>query len=454
MARLVNPYNLDDDDDAILSGALSQGLIWIEEDEDDEDDEDGYENCFNSKIEYLESSGQTKIHILQGHGKRVNALVVQGDNVFSASEDKTIRVWNWKSGEEIQTLKGHRGCVRSLAVSGDFVISASDDKTVRVWNWVTGIHVRTLDGHLNEVARVAADGSLVACASHSEIWIWNWQTGELLQKLTDAHSSVVTSIVVDGDLVLSASSDRVVVRNWTSGQVLHALGTEIGSTIYEDRIGLDREFLVYVGSDNIYAWNWKTGDCLSTFDLLQAENRPITTKAFIIYSNICVFSRKIGKWCFYQIDAAYDKAALVDGYRNVITTDHGGWVYVVRPNPSLRRAIDLQGDSTTAMLKSSVAEGSDPSQKNQLAGQDGTTGDILLAARDFVLKRNEEWVNFSRVSQHLHERFSNLKPKQLSRPSKNYGSLLKVFADFPCEFNLRRDPEKPGLYWIRLVQER
>lgn len=450
MAHIVNPYNLDDDDDAVFSALLSQGLIWVE---DDEDEDDGFENCLESKIEYLESSGQTKIHVLQGHGKRVNAIAVQGDNVFSASDDRTIRVWNWNTGEAIQTLKGHRGRVRSLVVNGDFVVSASDDKTVRVWNWVTGIHVRMLDGYSHEVSKLAGDGSIVACASHSEIWMWNWQTGELLQKLTDAHSSVVTSIVVDGDLVLSASSDLVVVHNWTSGQVLHTLATEIGSTIDEDRIGLDRDFFVYVSFDDIHAWNWKTGDHLSTFDLLQAENRPITTKAFIIYSNICVFSRKIGKWCFYRIDAAYDKAALVDGYRNIITTDHGGWVYVVRPNPSLGRAIRLQGNSASAAPKSAVTEGSKPSPKNQLAGQNYATDDILLAARDFVYKRNEEWVNFSRVSQHLHERFSKLKPKQLGRPSKNYGSLLQVFADFPCEFELRRDSEKQGLYWIRLVQK-
>lgn len=447
MARIVNPYNLDDDDDAVFSALLSQGLIWIE---DDEDDEDGFENCLESKIEYLESSGQTKVHVLQGHGKHINAIEVQGDNVFSASADRTIRVWNWNTGEEIQILKGHRGSVKSLAVSGDFVISASDDKTVRIWNWITGVHVRTLDGYLHEVSRVAGDGNIVACASHNEIWIRNWQTGELLQKLTDAHSSVVSSIIVDGDLVLSVSSDLVVVHNWTSGQVLHTLGTEIGSTIYENRIGLDRKFFVYVGFDDIYVWNWKTGDHLSTFDLLQAENRHITTKVFFIYSNICVFSRKICKWYFYRIDAAFDKAALVDGYRNIITTDHGGWVYVVRPNPSLGRVVGLQGKSTSATPKSAITRGSEKHRQNQPVEQSHATDDVLLAARDFIHKRNEEWVNFSRVSQHLHERFSKLKPKQLGRPSKHYGSLLKVFADFPCEFELRRDAEKQGLYWIRL----
>ena len=40
MAHVVNPYNLDDDDDAVFSGLLSQGLIWIEDDDEDNDGQD------------------------------------------------------------------------------------------------------------------------------------------------------------------------------------------------------------------------------------------------------------------------------------------------------------------------------------------------------------------------------------------------------------------------------
>ncbi|MCB9451171.1 MAG: hypothetical protein H6672_07010 [Anaerolineaceae bacterium] len=39
MARIVNPYNLDDDDDAVFSALLSQGLIWVEDDDEDIDGE-------------------------------------------------------------------------------------------------------------------------------------------------------------------------------------------------------------------------------------------------------------------------------------------------------------------------------------------------------------------------------------------------------------------------------
>jgi hypothetical protein len=253
-----------------------------------------------------------------------------------------------------------------------------------------------------------------------------------VKKLTEAHSGIVSSIIVDGDLILSASRDGAVVHNWRSGKMLHTFGMEIGAAINGDRIGLDRDFFVCLGLDDIYVWRWKTGVSLSMFDLLSVENRDITTRAFIIYANICLFSHQIGKWLFYPIDYAYDKVALIKGHRNITVTDHSGWMCVIHPNPSLTRVMQLERKPT------------------QHVEQSYSTGEVLLTARNFLNEHGEEWVNFSRVSQHLHQQFAKLKPQQLGHRSKNYSSLVKFFADFPYDFELRRDAKKQGLYWIRL----
>jgi len=81
---------------------------------------------------------------------------------------------------------------------------------------------------------------------------------------------------------------------------------------------------------------------------------------------------------------------------------------------------------------------------------DYDTDEVLEEARGFVHERDEEWVNFSRLCQYLHETFDELDPKHLGQPNKKYKSLLKFFADYPSEFDLRQDDEKNGLYWIRL----
>jgi hypothetical protein len=84
------------------------------------------------------------------------------------------------------------------------------------------------------------------------------------------------------------------------------------------------------------------------------------------------------------------------------------------------------------------------------ARRDYNTDDVLQSARDFILKSDTEWVNFSRLSQYLYETFYKLKPKHLGKPGKKHKSLLKFLADYPSDFELRQGPEKKGLYWVRL----
>ena len=53
----------------------------------------------------------------------------------SGSYDKTIRVWNFESGECLKVLKGHTGGVTSLCISpsNGYLCSGSDDKSIIVW---------------------------------------------------------------------------------------------------------------------------------------------------------------------------------------------------------------------------------------------------------------------------------------------------------------------------------
>ncbi len=74
-----------------------------------------------------------------------------------------------------------------------------------------------------------------------------------------------------------------------------------------------------------------------------------------------------------------------------------------------------------------------------------TIDDVLSAAEDYIRGRDEDWVNVSRVSQHLYEGFYNLKPKRLG-----HKSLLKFIEAYPDRFEVRQDFEKRGLYWVRL----
>jgi WD40 repeat protein len=88
-------------------------------------------------------SGATRIRVLSV------AVTPDGKYVVSGSWDKTVRLWELATGQEVRRFTGHENWVLSVAVTpdGKYVVSGSWDKTVRLWDLATGKEVRRFTGH-------------------------------------------------------------------------------------------------------------------------------------------------------------------------------------------------------------------------------------------------------------------------------------------------------------------
>jgi F-box/WD-40 domain protein MET30 len=98
--------------------------------------------------------------------------------LITGSYDRTIRVWNLDSGEELHCLKGHTRAVRALQFDEVKLITGSMDNTLKVWDWRRGKCIRTLTGHTEGVVCLNFDSNVLASGSvDSTIKVWNLRTG-------------------------------------------------------------------------------------------------------------------------------------------------------------------------------------------------------------------------------------------------------------------------------------
>ncbi|KAM6177734.1 dynein assembly factor with WD repeat domains 1 isoform 3-T3 [Rhynchocyon petersi] len=180
------------------------------------------------------------------------ALNKSGSCFITGSYDRTCKLWETASGEELHTLQGHRNVVYAIAFNNPYgrlhtlsghcaeissalfnwdcslILTSSMDKTCRLWDATNGKCLATLTGHDDEILDSCFDfpGKLIATASaDGTARVFCAATRKCITKL-EGHEGEISKISFNpqGSRLLTGSSDTT-ARIWDAltGQCLQVL---------------------------------------------------------------------------------------------------------------------------------------------------------------------------------------------------------------------------------------
>lgn len=166
------------------------------------------------KTESKETYTFVEMGELRGHSDWVTSIVAghclkeneDSPVLISGSRDKTLMIWKLYGenkdglyGEPYRCLTGHNHFVSDLALANDntMVLSSSWDKTLRLWDLRTGKTIRQFVGHTKEVYTVALsqdNRQIISAGADIGIKLWNTIGENKFTTETHNHNDWVSCI--------------------------------------------------------------------------------------------------------------------------------------------------------------------------------------------------------------------------------------------------------------------
>jgi len=207
---------------------------------------------------------------LEGHTGFVQdvALTNNAEYALSASWDKSLRLWNLKTGACFGKFLGHTKDVLSTAFSPDnrHILSGGRDNKLKIWN-VKGECVYTLDKdcHTDWVSCVrfspAVQSPLIVSGGWDNVVkVWSLSDFKCMHTLT-GHSGYVSTVTVspDGSLCASAGKDGS-AKLWdlSRGENLYEL--TCGEPINQLAFSPNRYWLCAATASGVRIWDLESKD--------------------------------------------------------------------------------------------------------------------------------------------------------------------------------------------------
>ena len=178
------------------------------------------------------------VRVLTGHQNRVFAtrFLANGAYLLSAGADRTIRLWDSQIGITLRLWQGHEAGVVSLATYANQLFSASNDGTVRRWSLALPYQHSVALASEPRSNVIAPDLKTVAVGfTNGDLSLFESNTEQVLWQQTKAHQDAIQRLAFNaqGDLLASGSFDNS-AKVWRVQQNSHpepGIGLELQQSL-------------------------------------------------------------------------------------------------------------------------------------------------------------------------------------------------------------------------------
>jgi WD40 repeat protein len=167
---------------------------------------------------------------IEGHEGAVIALIALTDGrLASASIDKSIRIWDVKTGVEIVRLEGHRGSITSLGLLADGrLVSGAADNTIRFWDIASGSEVALIDVSASWALCPLPGARLASGSEDGIIRLWDLKNNVEISRFDCGTHVVALCELSDGRLASGSMDYQVRLWSISSGAVTKRLRVKTG----------------------------------------------------------------------------------------------------------------------------------------------------------------------------------------------------------------------------------
>jgi len=210
--------------------------------------------------------GSSQQVVFVGHTASVTQVAHfhDGLRVISASEDKTIRIWDRVGGEEILCIGGHHEAVTGVAITTDDsrILSASSDGTIRIWRAESGDCLGTLRHSSGVICLALSNDNSLAAAGLADGSVCVWSLTDQLERSRFHTEHRIQDIVFssDGKSLVIATTRYAYCHSVDSGELLFRQSGVRGK-VSSISVGEEGQLAVSAGEQNsgVVIWAMSSG---------------------------------------------------------------------------------------------------------------------------------------------------------------------------------------------------